>query len=120
MENETQEIKNSVNGAPTAAAKIDSKSLFEQELTNIVGFVIGNSISGLLNTFNRVPPAIVLNIAARIAGVVMASSVRGDLPSILSLRRELKKSFDAGVNSVDASKQIMPPKGTIITPASRQ
>ena len=113
MDNPTEEVK------AGAAPKIDTKAHFEQELTNIIGFVIGNTISGLLGSFNRVPPAVVLNIAARVAGVVMASSVRGDLQGILALRRDLKKSFDAGVSSVNATRQIVTPPG-VTQPETRQ
>lgn len=65
-----------------------------------VRIVMGTVIRGLLVSAPGIQPAMVLNVIAWTAGHILASSLKGDLATLLQIRTALKKAFEEGIKSV--------------------
>jgi hypothetical protein len=85
---ENEMPKNEGNGLDQAAPQMQMKMPTpEQILQQQIQLVLATQVRGLTGLFGNVPPDILFTTIAYITGALLARSVQGDLPNILTLRR---------------------------------
>jgi hypothetical protein len=85
---ENEMPKNEGNGLDQAAPQMQMKMPTpEQILQQQIQLVLATQVRGLTGLFSNVPPDILFTTIAYITGALLARSVQGDLPNILTLRR---------------------------------
>lgn len=84
--------------APTQAQEATLAAKTRALLDAQIGQTIGTVVRGILVSAPGVDPRELLSAIARTTGNVCASSVAGELPAVLMIRKAMKEAFDEGVN----------------------
>lgn len=109
---EQQETDTSLNGKPA----IMTRQRAEAELSAKVRIILGAMLAGIVSSFPGAPPMLVMPIVAKHMGTLLAASVRGDMATMLALRKALKDGFGEGVASVDLASTVVKPPADIRRP----
>jgi len=69
-----------------------------------------NTLSGLLASFQGIPPHAVLSMAALQAGHFMGQAIVGELATVIQIRKGFNDSFAEGVRKTPPNVQPMAPR----------
>lgn len=100
--NEHESAPTSAPAAPTPAA--NPNAVIEAQVRQVLGVLI----RGLMVSAPGVPPEVLVNAIARQTGALLATSITGDLSSVLGVRKGFKDAFADGVAKTPVLPAVPP------------